>query len=240
VRAPHSFALPMVSTGESLAERGKIDLQLTPVDLAEAVAHGVETARVFAVERNQIIDVSLPLDRIVVTGDMTRLVQVVQNLLNNASKFSPNGSRIQIRVGLEGRTAVLRLKDSGRGLPDEALDSIFNLFVQQDHHLNLSDTGLGIGLTLCRSLIELHGGAITAASDGPGKGSTFTVRLPVSAVVEGDRAQTPDLATEERVTGTALRVLVIDDNRDSADSLAMLVGLKGYESRVAYGGGDGS
>jgi CheY-like chemotaxis protein len=131
------------------------------------------------------------------------------------------------------------VSDQGRGIPKESLDSIFNLFVQEDHHLNPGDTGLGIGLTLCRSLVQLHGGAISAASDGRGLGSTFTVRLPLLSISETRDAEQLALGPEESVRGPLLRVLIIDDNRDSADSLAMLMTLKGCEVRVAYHGVEG-
>jgi CheY-like chemotaxis protein len=177
----------------------------------------------------------MPATPLVVRGDLTRLVQVLQNLLNNASKFSPNGTQISIHVGTERRAVVVRVKDQGRGIPEHALNSIFDLFMQEGHAQNPTDTGLGIGLTLCRSLVELHGGAIQAASAGRGQGSTFTVRLPLAAGSGPDHDDAlPSVAPG--ADRTALRVLVVDDNRDSADSLAVLLEMKGHEARVAYDG----
>ncbi|WP_255631799.1 PAS domain-containing sensor histidine kinase [Caballeronia sp. dw_19] len=218
---------------------GKIELRVASLDIADVVARSVEGVRAFTSERRQSIDIDLPVQTVTLKGDMTRLVQVVQNLLNNASKFSRNGTRIKLDIEVQDRNVMLRVSDQGRGIPKESLDSIFNLFVQEDHHLNPGDTGLGIGLTLCRSLVQLHGGAISAASDGRGLGSTFTVRLPLLSISETRDAEQLALGPEESVRGPLLRVLIIDDNRDSADSLAMLMTLKGCEVRVAYHGVEG-
>jgi PAS domain S-box-containing protein len=214
---------------------GKIELRTAAVEMQEVVARSVEAARPFTDGRGQTIKVVMPATSLVVRGDLTRLVQVLQNLLNNASKFSPNGTQISIHVGTERRAVVIRVKDQGRGIPENALNSIFDLFMQEGHAQNPTDTGLGIGLTLCRSLVELHGGAIQAASAGRGHGSTFTVRLPLAAGSgqDHDDALPPAAAGADR---TALRVLVVDDNRDSADSLAVLLEMKGHEARVAYDG----
>jgi PAS domain S-box-containing protein len=214
---------------------GKIELRTAALEMQEVVARSVEAARPFTDGRGQTIKVVMPASPLVVRGDLTRLVQVLQNLLNNASKFSPNGTQISIHVGTERRAVVVRVKDQGRGIPEHALNSIFDLFMQEGHAQNPSDTGLGIGLTLCRSLVELHGGAIQAASAGRGQGSTFTVRLPLAAGSGPDQ----DDALPSVGAGTdptALRVLVVDDNRDSADSLAVLLEMKGHEARVAYDG----
>ncbi|HEY4352746.1 MAG TPA: PAS domain S-box protein [Paraburkholderia sp.] len=214
---------------------GKIELRTAAVEMQEVIARSVEAARPFTDGRGQTIKVVLPATPLVVRGDLTRLVQVLQNLLNNASKFSPNGTQISIHVGTERRAVVVRVKDHGRGIPEHALNSIFDLFMQEGHAQNPTDTGLGIGLTLCRSLVELHGGAIQAASAGRGHGSTFTVRLPLAAGSgpDHDDPLPPVMAVTDR---TALRVLVVDDNRDSADSLAVLLEMKGHEARVAYDG----
>jgi CheY-like chemotaxis protein len=179
--------------------------------------------------------VVMPSASLQVSGDLTRLVQVLQNLLNNASKFSPDGTQISIHVTTERRSLVVRVKDEGRGIPAGAIDAIFDLFMQEGHAQNPTDTGLGIGLTLCRSLVELHGGAIQAYSAGRGRGSTFTVRLPMAAGTQGEQEE-PAAPLVAPASGVGLRVLVVDDNRDSADSLAMLLAMKGHEARVAYDG----
>ncbi len=214
---------------------GKIGLRTALVEVQEVVARSVEAARPFTDGRGQTIKVVMPSTPLVMRGDLTRLVQVLQNLLNNASKFSPNGTQISIHVATERRAVVIRVKDRGRGIPQTALDSIFDLFIQEGHAENPTDSGLGIGLTLCRSLVELHGGAIQAASAGRGQGSTFTVRLPLTAGAEYDDNEiAPAVVAPGR--RSSLRVLVVDDNRDSADSLKVLLEMKGHEARVAYDG----
>jgi PAS domain S-box-containing protein len=217
---------------------GKIDLRMASVDMAEVVAHSVEAVRPLADQRQQVIDVRLPAEGVVVEGDFVRLVQVLQNLLNNASKFSPTGGRIAIEIVNEARNIVLTVSDQGRGISPGSLDTIFTLFAQEDRLLDPTHNGLGIGLTLSRSLVELHGGMISAQSEGRGMGSVFTVRLPRArrrAVRSTNAAGRPTAA----MPANAMRVLVIDDNRDSADSLAMLIGMKGHESRAAYDGASG-
>jgi PAS domain S-box-containing protein len=217
---------------------GKIDLRIAPVNMFEVVAQSVEAVRPLADQRQQIIDLHLPPEPVVVEGDFVRLVQVLQNLLNNASKFSPAGGRITIEIVGEARAIVLRVIDQGRGISAGALDTVFTLFAQEDRLLDPTHNGLGIGLTLCRSLVELHGGVITAESAGRGRGCTFSVRLPRARQRAGNgRAAAARPAVT--VSAGTLRVLVIDDNRDSADSLAMLIGMKGHEARAAYDGASG-
>ena len=217
---------------------GKIDLRVAPVNMFEVVAQSVEAVRPLADQRQQIIDIHLPPEPVIVEGDFVRLVQVLQNLLNNASKFSPAGGRIAIEVVGEARAIVLRVIDQGRGISAGALDSVFTLFAQEDRLLDPTHNGLGIGLTLCRSLVELHGGVITAESAGRGKGCTFSVRLP-RARQRASNGHASGARPAVTVSAGTLRVLVIDDNRDSADSLAMLIGMKGHEARAAYDGGSG-
>lgn len=216
---------------------GKIELRLVRSEIGDILARSVELVRPFLDEREQTVAVFMPQPTLTVKGDLTRLVQVFQNLLNNASKFSPRGTEIVIEVRHETNALLLQVTDHGRGISANGLNSIFDLFVQEDHHLNPSEAGLGIGLTLCRSIVELHGGTISAASAGIGHGSTFTVRLPYNAVDDGG-ADPPRRA--DAVAGSeSLRIIVVDDNRDSADSLAMLLELKDHHVRVAYDGKSG-
>lgn len=212
---------------------GKIELRQGPVNLADVIGNAIEAARPFTAQRGQTVDVHLPAQPVILRGDMTRLVQIFQNLLHNAAKFSPVDSRIAIDVEVEERTVEIRLRDLGRGIRQEALESIFDLFTQERTGEDALDEGLGIGLTLCRSLVELHGGTISAASHGHGTGSTFIVRLPRG--LGQPEVQAPPPAVHE-TPDAHLRVLVVDDNRDSADSLAMLLELKGHDVRVAYDG----
>ncbi|MBB3003114.1 MULTISPECIES: PAS domain-containing hybrid sensor histidine kinase/response regulator [Paraburkholderia] len=222
---------------------GKIELREAPLDLCEVMRHAVDAARPFTAARRQRVDVHMPDAPIAMTGDHTRLVQVLQNLLHNASKFSPDESRIVIDTQSAARTVQIQVRDEGRGLRPDTFESIFGLFSQDRSMPGPSENGLGIGLMLCRSLIELHGGTISAASDGPGMGSTFTIRLPLSRASAQSAGANPLgdglISTVEPIASAhdaaaPLRVLVVDDNRDSADSLAMLLELKGHDVRVAY------
>lgn len=214
---------------------GRIALRQTPLDFADIIKLGIEGAQPALNARNQTVSVTLHADQIHLYADRTRLAQVMQNLLLNASKFSPPESRITISTSVHGRTLEVRVTDQGRGIAPQALDDIFNLFVQEDRPGTSVHGGLGIGLSLCRSLVELHGGTISAASPGPGQGSTFTIRLPLPASrMMAERAgDTPD-------TGQvgSLRILLVDDNRDAADSLAMLLELSGHEVTIAYDGAE--
>jgi len=211
----------------------KVELRIARVGLDELVTRAIEAARPFTDAREQRVVAHVPTDPVIIRGDMTRLVQVLQNLLHNASKFSPQGSCIDVMGRVDFRMAVLEVRDPGCGIPVRSLDKIFELFAQEKDSEGLGEGGLGIGLTLCKSLVEMHGGSIVASSEGPGLGSTFTLSLPLAggqteAASEGAGAAAP--AVEP------LRVLLVDDNRDSADSLAMLLELKGHEVRIAYEG----
>ncbi|SDE14836.1 PAS domain-containing hybrid sensor histidine kinase/response regulator [Paraburkholderia lycopersici] len=219
---------------------GKIELREAPLDLCEVVAHAIDAAQPFTSARGQHVCVQMPDSPLVMTGDHTRLVQVLQNLLHNASKFSPDGGRIVVNVRRAARAVQVQVRDEGRGLRPGTCEAIFGLFSQDRSMPGPMDNGLGIGLMLCRSLVELHGGTISAASDGPGKGSTFTIRLPFAreatppAPPEPLAMESAGLAALADAGVPPLRVLVVDDNRDSADSLAMLLELKGHDVRVAY------
>jgi PAS domain S-box-containing protein len=211
----------------------KVELRLANVDLAELVGRSIEAARPFTDAQDQQVVTHVPADPVTIRGDMTRLVQVMQNLLHNASKFSPVRSRIDVTGRIDYRMAVLEVRDEGRGIPVRSLDKIFELFAQEKEGQNTGEGGLGIGLTLCKSLVEMHGGSILASSEGPGCGSMFTLSLPLAAAPSAGAVDETGSATPEV---QPLRILLVDDNRDSADSLAMLLELKGHEVCVAYGG----
>ncbi|WP_232519251.1 PAS domain-containing hybrid sensor histidine kinase/response regulator [Caballeronia insecticola] len=218
---------------------GKIDLRMTRADVSDIVARSIELVRPSTDERAQTVATTMPPRPAYVMGDATRLVQVVQNLLSNASKFSPRASTISVDVECEANALLLKVIDTGRGISQKGLMTIFDLFVQEDHYLNPGESGLGIGLTLCRSIVELHGGSITAASGGPNLGSTFTVRLPYASDDDAPRPHRVLAQSAEMAAGNGVRVVVIDDNRDSADSLAMLLQMKGHDVRIAYHGKEG-
>jgi CheY-like chemotaxis protein/two-component sensor histidine kinase len=216
--------------------RGKLELQRERVDLAAVVGSALETSRPLIDASKHQISVSLPQRPLTLEADAVRLAQVVSNLLNNAAKYTPEGGRIWLSAEAEAGSAVIRVRDTGLGIPGEMLGRVFDMFMQMDQSLERAQGGLGIGLTLVKRLVEMHGGTVEAHSDGPGKGSELVVRLPLAA----GEAETDALA---RAAGDARkqpppsrRILVVDDNQDSADTLAMLLELHGNEVQVAYDG----
>jgi PAS domain S-box-containing protein len=211
----------------------KVELRLGRVDLAEVMARAIEAARPFTDAHEQRVVQHMPDEPVIVRGDMTRLVQVLQNLLHNAAKFSPVSSTIDVVARIDYHMAVLEVRDAGCGIPVRSLDKIFELFAQEKEGQNAGEGGLGIGLTLCKSLVEMHGGSIIASSEGAGCGSTFTLSLPLAAAPS---EATGDEASAANAEVAPLRILLVDDNCDSADSLAMLLELKGHEVRIAYEG----
>ncbi|QEH35265.1 Autoinducer 2 sensor kinase/phosphatase LuxQ [Aquisphaera giovannonii] len=218
--------------------RGKITLKRQPVDLAPIVARAVDAARPLAESHSQELTLDLPAGTIPMDADPTRLDQVLANLLNNASKYTDPGGRVSVSVRVEEgpdgcpETAVVRVADTGVGIDGEMLPRVFDLFAQADRSLDRSRGGLGIGLTLVRTLTEQHGGTVEAHSDGPGKGTTFTVRLPVARA--GPPAAAPRPAA--RPSAGPTRLLVVDDCADGAQALAMLFRALGHEVRVAHDG----
>jgi CheY-like chemotaxis protein len=215
--------------------RGKITLRTEAVDVATVVARAVETCRPLMDERKHELTVSLPPEPVRVEGDTTRLAQVVSNLLNNAAKYTEEGGRIGLTVQQEGGEAVLRVRDSGVGIPADMLSNVFDLFTQVNRSLDRSQGGLGIGLTLVHRLIEMHRGSVRAFSAGPNQGSEFVVRLPALAG-QGAEEPSPNGTAEPAAPGPTRRILVVDDNTDGADSLALVLGLSGHDVRTAYDG----
>jgi PAS domain S-box-containing protein len=215
--------------------RGKINLQQEVIDIGLIVTRAVEGSRPLIDARRHALEVVVPEDELQVEGDPTRLAQVLWNLLNNAAKYTPEGGRIRLVVEREPGAVLLRVRDTGVGIPGEVLPKVFDLFTQADRTLDRAQGGLGIGLTLVRQLTEMHGGTVEAHSEGPGRGSEFVVRLPL--LVE-PRAATPsaDARAPRLRPAPRHRVLVVDDNRDSADSLATLLRLVGNDVRTAYDG----
>ena len=213
---------------------GKIALRKEQVDLGLVVNRAVEASRPMIDKRQQTLDIVVPEEPVTVEGDPVRLVQVVVNLLNNAAKFTPAVGQIRLSVARENDQAVIRCRDSGIGMSRELLARVFDLFAQGCRGEDRSEGGLGIGLTLSRRVVEMHGGTIQATSEGAGRGSEMIVRLPLAAsAVEED----PEPAEHGRVPQqNPRRVLVVDDNRDAAESLAMLLKLKGHDVRTAHDG----
>ena len=218
----------------SRISQGKIELRKGRIELASSVNHAVEAARSLVQCMDQELTVTLPPRPIFLNADPTRLAQVVGNLLNNACKFTPRGGRISLTVEQEGEQAVIRVRDSGIGITAEQRPRIFDLFVQVDTSLERSVSGLGIGLSLVKNLVEMHGGTVEVQSAGIGHGSEFVVRLPI--MVETPKLLPPEPTAGKPTPTTAHRVLIVDDNRDAAMSLAMLLKLTGNETRTAFDG----
>ncbi|MGH8480080.1 MAG: chemotaxis protein CheB [Gammaproteobacteria bacterium] len=228
----------------SRISRGKIELRKERIEVASAVHYAVEAARPLCERMDHELTVTLPPQPVYLNADPTRLAQVVGNLLTNACKFTERGGRIGLTVEREpprsppsqggaGGVAVIRVRDTGIGIATEELPRIFEMFTQLDTSLERSRSGLGIGLTLVKNLVEMHGGTVEVHSAGLGQGSEFMVRLPI--VVETPELP-PEPAAHAPTPTTARRILVVDDNRDSAESLTMLLNLTGYETHTAYDG----
>ncbi|WP_170153457.1 PAS domain S-box protein [Roseiarcus fermentans] len=217
----------------SRISRGLIELRKEPVDLAQVMNDAVDASRPLIAERRHHLTVSLPSGPLQLEADPTRLAQILINLLNNAARYTEPGGRIEMSAWEENGEAVARVRDSGYGIPADALPRVFELFTRMDSSSDLSQSGLGIGLALVRRLVDLHGGRIDARSEGVGRGSEFLVRLPLA------KAEAPETGARPAAgpaAASARRILVVDDYRDVADSLAMLLESMGMEVRVAYGG----
>ena len=215
---------------------GKITLQRATVSVREVLAQAVETARPLAESRGQALEVDVPEDAAWVDGDPARLAQAVGNLLDNAIKYTDDGGRIGLRARVEADEVVIVVEDSGVGVDPELLPHVFDLFIQADRSLERKQGGLGLGLTLVRRLVEMHGGRVEAASAGPGLGSAFTIRLPCLAAEVVEPAPAAEPAEAARPPGPARRILVVDDHQDSTDSLALFLRLRGHEVRTAPDG----
>jgi signal transduction histidine kinase len=212
--------------------RGKIELRKSMLDLASVIAAAVEASRPLVEAAKHELTVTLPPQPLVVEGDAVRLAQAFSNLLNNAVKYTDAGGRISIVARREDDGAVVTVTDTGVGISAAALPKVFDMFVQADARDSRAQSGLGIGLTLARSLVDMHGGSVTAQSAGEGKGSEFTVRLPIARAAAA-RAQKATAVAEVRGLP---RVLVVDDNRDAADSLGALLQVLGADVRIAHDG----
>jgi len=212
---------------------GKLELRRKRVDVSVVMQNAVETSRPLIEAGRHRLTVNLPERPLPVDADVVRLAQVFSNLLNNAAKYSEPGGHIRFSAERNGSEVVVRLEDTGIGIPKEMLPRIFDLFAQVDRSLERAQGGLGIGLTLVKRLCDMHGGRIEAHSEGAGRGSRFIVRLPMSTQPEEDRAMNQEGQSGQH---PRRRVLIVDDNRDSANTLGMLLELLGNDVRTAYDG----
>lgn len=216
--------------------RSQIELRKEPVEVAAIVSSAVETSRPLIEAAGHQLVLSIPPEPILLEGDPVRLTQVVANLLNNAAKYTEAGGQIELTVRREQGEVAIVVRDTGSGIPPDMLPRVFDLFTQGDRHAGRAQGGLGIGLTLVKTLVEMHGGSVRAISEGAGRGSEFVVRLPLA-----DPRRSPEIPAQEARPSALLgprRVLVVDDNRDSAESLGTLLRLLGADVHVVYNGPD--
>ena len=217
----------------SRISRGKIDLRKVRIELARAIEQAIEASRPAIEQADHELLIEIPPDPIYVDADLTRLTQVFSNLLNNAAKYTERGGRIRLCVDHLGAEAVVSVTDNGIGIPTHMLPHVFEMFTQVDRHLERSQGGLGVGLSIVQRLVQMHGGSVEARSDGNGRGSEFVVRLPVASSLVGTK---PANEANPVRPIARLRILVADDNLDAAESLAMLLTIEGNETLTAHDG----
>ncbi len=213
---------------------GKLGIRKAVLEVQAAVRDSLDTVRDFVESRRHQLEVQMPSQPICVEGDRTRLAQVFANILHNAAKYTEPGGYITLSLAREDDEAVVRVRDNGLGIGAESLSAIFDMFVQVDRSLERAQAGLGVGLTLSRQLVTLHGGTISVKSDGAGKGSEFTVRLRLA----GATLSEADSAAMQRRMSQSRRILLADDNTDFANSLAALLAARGHDVRVAHDGAE--
>jgi CheY-like chemotaxis protein/two-component sensor histidine kinase len=217
--------------------RGKIELRKEPVELASIVARAVETVQPLIEVQGHRLDLSLPSESLLLDADPVRVAQVVGNLLTNAAKYTEANGHIRLTAEREKDLALLKVRDNGIGIASDMLPHVFELFVQADHTSTKAQGGLGIGLTLVKNLVEMHEGTVEAHSEGLGKGCEFIVRLPLMVRERQQPNENNNGESQlEPARASGHRLLVVDDNKDAAISLSMLLRLQGHEVRVAHDG----
>jgi signal transduction histidine kinase/CheY-like chemotaxis protein len=218
--------------------RGKVQLKRERLELLAVLSQAAEMASPLFEQRSHHLELPRAGEPLFVDGDPARLAQVMANLLNNAAKYTDPGGRIVVTATGEGEQAVLRVRDNGSGISPDVLPRIFDMFVQEGRSIDRSQGGLGLGLAIVRSLVELHGGTVSVHSEGLGRGSEFVVRLPLAApyapAKDEHRSHPPEASTRD--VACTLRLLVVDDNRDAAELLTELLDAKGYVTRTAFDG----
>lgn len=214
--------------------QGKISLRHEAVNLRAAIDNAVETSTQAINNKGHSLEVVFLDEPVYVCGDQVRLSQIVANLLLNAAKFTEPGGRIGLYVNLQGEDVRIRITDNGIGIETESISAIFNLFSQHGHLSSQVQDGLGIGLSLVKNLVGLHGGTVSAMSEGAGKGSTFEILLPLMKQSQADAS--PKVAEQTEVSEGTKKVLIVDDNTDAADTLAQLLTMTGHTVLAAYTG----
>lgn len=215
--------------------QNKLELRRAPVLLSDIVSNAVETARPVIDAAGHELTISLPATPVYLDADLTRLAQVLANLLTNSAKYTNRGGSILLAAERRSGEVIVSVRDNGIGLPADSLHHIFDMFSQVDRGLERAKEGLGIGLALVKGLVEMHGGTVSAASEGLDRGSTFTITLPLPRT--GEFPSTVEPAPQPAL-GPRRRILIVDDNRDAADSMASMLELMGHEVRTAYSGHD--
>jgi CheY-like chemotaxis protein/two-component sensor histidine kinase len=213
--------------------RGKIELRRELLDLKDVVETAVEASRPLLEKGGHRLTVTLPPSPILLEADPPRITQVLVNLLNNAAKYTDHGGRIDLTAESTGDHVTIRVKDNGIGIPADALPDIFEMFTQVDRSRERAEGGLGLGLTLVKRLVQMHGGSVEAKSDGLGKGSEFVVRFPI---VQDTERRTPVWHDEKAEAPPTRRILIVDDNQDAAYTLSMLLRTFGNEVSTAHDG----
>ena len=218
----------------SRIKRGTLNLSLDRHEVSSIVERAVEIVQTIIQDRCQHLSIECPANGVMVVGDLTRLVQVVSNLLNNAAKYTNPDGHIRLRIAVDGEMVEIQVADTGIGIAAEALPRLFTLFSRVHDNMHSTPSGLGIGLALVRQIVELHGGEVRARSQGLGRGSEFTVRLPLAPAAAAVR--NADAAASDLSSSSPCRILVADDNEDALQSLVMLLDLEGHEVRAASDG----
>jgi CheY-like chemotaxis protein/nitrogen-specific signal transduction histidine kinase len=219
----------------SRLELGKVNLQKKVVDLNTAITSAAEACLPIITARGHSVEVRLARESLTVFADPVRIEQIIGNLLTNAAKFTPEGGNIFVEARADEDTAAIVVRDSGIGLRSDMLATVFDLFTQDNQTLERAGGGLGIGLTIVKRLVELHGGTVSAASEGPGTGAVFTVRFPRTE----DAAKPHASASESHRSGSPKRVLVVEDNADIRESLGLILGMWGHRVEFAFTGREG-
>jgi two-component system CheB/CheR fusion protein len=213
---------------------GKIELRREPVELARVLEQALEISRPMINAAGHDLTVAMPPPSIVVDADVNRIAQVFSNLLNNAAKYTPEGGHLWLVAERQGSDVLVTVKDNGMGMVPETLSRVFEMFAQGERALERAEGGLGIGLTLVKAFVEMHGGTVEAQSNGPGHGAEFKVRLPV--LVSPEVTRPLEVRKDGSSFASTCRILIVDDNRDSAESLAMILRIQGNEVASAYDG----